>query len=140
MLKNHKNEIEEYMKNHTIKEGAYEFGVTYQALSIFLKKNNINYLKYTSPFGDMSEADIMKFCEDKTVSEIAFFMHTDNESISKYLYAHRVKHKIVHRRMESIKTKQEMFKFLAQKFSYASIAEQFNVSRQYVEAICKERY
>lgn len=141
MLKNNKEQIIDFMnKDHTVKEAAYEFNVTYQAMRNFLIQNNIKYRKYYSPFGDMSEADIIKFCENKSISEIAFLLKCDKEVVKKYMYYHGIKHKNKHDLDEVIFEKQKMFKVLSEKFSFASIARQFGVSRQYVEAVCKNRY
>lgn len=81
----------------------------------------------------MTETELKEYCKDKTIEQIANNFGLTRQHVTTILNYHCIKWKRVYTR--KMGERDEMIKYLSERFTYESIAEVFSVSKQRIEQI-----
>lgn len=83
-------QIKEFMKNHTAKEGAAHFSCGYPSFTLFLRKNNI---KQKSFFQSLDFEEVKNFAKTHTVSECADYFTCSSATMYEYIHKYNLCYK-----------------------------------------------
>lgn len=138
MLKNNK-ELIDYLKDHTVKETAYEFKVSQTALYYLINSQGLPYKHCPDVFDGVATKVLKEYCKDKTLSEIAEHYNTTVSCAKRALNKRGVFFKKSYTKNPTLETRSLMIKMLVKTFTYQQIADQFGITRQRVEQIVNNK-
>ena len=129
-----------YASAHTIWEFAKKYGITYSGAEIFCRKHCVKPKPERNGLSRYSIKEILKYCDgSKTVAEIARKFKCPRQSIYDYLKSHNIPYKHIYISGRKNGERDEMIRYLAQKYSYSAIGRALGYSVWTIHEICKEK-
>lgn len=125
-----------FAKKHPFREFAEKYGVSYSATTAFYHKNGIKSERTYKGLNGHPIAEVRKFAKSNTLADIARKFDVKIVTACSYLRYHGIEYKNKQAQRTGTGERDEMIRYLSQKFSYAAIGYVFGFTRENIRQIC----
>ena len=125
-----------FARAHTFREFAAKYGLSYSATTAFYHKNGIKSERTYKGLNGHPIAEVRKFAKNNKMADIARKFDVKISTACSFLRYHGIEYKDKQAQRKGSAERDEMIRFLSQKFSYAAIGYVFGFTRENIRQIC----
>lgn len=127
-----------FAKEHHYTEFAKHYGLTDSGAYFFYVRNGVKRCRKFKGLNGHTVEEVADFAKDKRVSEIAEKFGASCSTVVCFLRNHSIPYSHAKGRRKEHAERDDMIRYLAEKYQYATIGRVFGYTREYIRQICMQ--